>query len=436
MHLSASKYFVLLGAVALSACAGSKDSGSNANIYGSSGGTPPASGGTPTATGGSTSGGSGAPTGGTAPTGGGTSNGGTAPVGGTGGTTGGTSPGGTTSGGSGGTPVGGAGGAGGTPGVSGAGGMPAGGGDLTAVIPSSACANPAAAVPQGNGPFMIATTGTKDANCADTNNGGDCGPTPWNYMREYFVYLPQPYDGTHPYPLTFEGPGCGGHGNNIYGYSNNVDQTIIRVGLTPSHDAQHFHATNPDQGCFDDKEGDDSVDWVLYENLYDLLDTQLCFDKNRVFAGGDSSGAWFSNELGCKYAGDATRPVRGIMPNTGGLPNQPEFEPTCTTKPMAGFWSHEIGDNVNPFTGNKFAIARAMTVDACAMGTGYDDATLVNFPIGGGKPDDTCKAIQSCNPLTPLVVCALNGTNHASHADVVEPGVATFLKLFSAAPLK
>jgi poly(3-hydroxybutyrate) depolymerase len=93
---------------------------------------------------------------------------------------------------------------------------------------------------------------------------------------------------------------------------------VIRVGLSPSAYWQAYHATNPGQGCFDDADGDNSVDWVFYEDLYDRLAGQLCFDRNRVFVAGEGrSGARLADELACKYAGDVTRPVRGVMSNAG-----------------------------------------------------------------------------------------------------------------------
>ena len=46
-----------------------------------------------------------------------------------------------------------------------------------------------------------------------------------------------------------------------------------------------------------------------------------------------------------------------------------------------------------------------------------------------------CKRIKNCDPLYPLVVCALPGANHGSHEQVVLPGFPKFIGLFSAAPL-
>jgi poly(3-hydroxybutyrate) depolymerase len=297
------------------------------------------------------------------------------------------------------------------------------GGEITKVAPTTGCGKAAPAT----GRATIMTMGTKPNGCADSK----CGA--WSYEREYFLNLPANYGNTNAYPLVFEGPGCGGSGLDVYPLNNNVDGTVIRVGLTPPPNAIG-HATNPNQGCFDDKEGDDSVDWIFYENLWDKLADELCFDKNRVFASGNSSGAWIANEVGCKYAGDAVHPIRAIMPNTGGLPDQTQYRPTCTTQPMAGMWVHEVNDQTIPFTGNQYAITRAMQVNGCPGGN-YAGATWDDFPIGGGNADATCRKMRGCPELYPLVVCPLVGNAQSAHDSVTNPGFSTFIKMFSAGAL-
>lgn len=299
--------------------------------------------------------------------------------------------------------------------------------ELTDVFPTAGCGE---APPVGTGPFTIETMGTKAADCLDA----ECGP--WTSNREYSIFLPQGYDPNTAYPLVFEGPGCGGGSENIYTYDDNANNTVIRVGLKPSAEIQAIHATNPGSSCFDDRDGDNSVDWVFYENLYDALASSLCFDRNRVFAGGNSSGSVLANELGCKYAGDALRPIRGIMPHSGTLPAEPQQAPTCTTAPMAGMWIHTTGDTIYPFADTVPAINRAMALNDCTFGATYDTATLINYPIGGGQPQDTCKQIVGCDVLYPLVVCLLAGGGHGGSSDsVVNPGVSTFLRSFLAPPL-
>ena len=307
--------------------------------------------------------------------------------------------------------------------------------DITKVVKTAGCgmAPPGAFTPgQTSVSQTIMTSGTKSATCADTPA---CNP--WTYSREYFVTLPAGYDNTKAYPLVFEGPGCGSGGTSVYpltgpaaASAQNANNTVIRVGLTPPPNAIN-HATNPGQGCFDDKEGDDSVDWVFYENLYDKLAGQLCFDRNRVFSTGNSSGAWFSNELGCKYAGDPTRPVRGVMPNTGGLPDDPKYVPTCTSKPMAGMWVGETMDMDNPFAGNVVAINRAIAVNGCTGGD-WPASPTVDYPVTGKNM--VCKQLTGCPVLYPLVVCLIAGTSHASHDDIANPGFSKFLQFFSTPP--
>jgi hypothetical protein len=318
-------------------------------------------------------------------------------------------------------------------------------GDITKVLPTAGCGTDPGITAGKTTAFNIQTMGTKPTACGmpgavPNNCCADSNCAPWSYNRQYFITLPANYDKTKAYPLVLEGPGCGSDGQGVYGLSymgqNNVNNTVIRVGLTPPPNTIG-HATNPGQGCFDDKEGDSSVDWVFYEALYDHLSTTLCFDRNRLFSAGNSSGAWFSNELGCKYAGDSQRPVRGILPNTGGLPNQPQFEPTCTTSPMAGMWIGDAEDPENPFSNNVFAISRAMKVNNCAQSTfltsnlpGYP-----NFTIGGGNAASVCKQIPNCPQLYPLVVCLVDNKTHDSHDAIANPGFSTFLTMFENAPL-
>jgi len=76
-----------------------------------------------------------------------------------------------------------------------------------------------------------------------------------------------------------------------------------------------------------------------------------------------------------------------------------------------------------------------MKVNGCTGSNDYDDAVtkgnVMNFPIGNNNDDGTCKLIKGCPEITPLVVCALPGTQHAPHNNVAEPGFAKFVQLFS-----
>jgi hypothetical protein len=309
--------------------------------------------------------------------------------------------------------------------------------DITKVLPTVGCGTDPGQAPGMTIAYTIATSGSKTSNCADTK----CGP--WTGTRQYFITLPTGYDKNKALPLVFQGPGCGATGQDVPPLDSdndvtkpNVDNTVIRIGLTPLNSIGD--ATSLGQGCFDFADGDNSVDWVFYEDLYDRLAQQLCFDRNRVFvSGGPDSGAWFANELGCRFAGDEARPIRGMLAHIGGLPNQVEAPGalTCTTKPMAGIWVEQALDTEAPFAETEVAVARAMKVNGCTIGTNFNDAMFEDFPIGGDNLDTTCRKIAGCPDLTPLVVCLVTATPRVGDDSVVNSGFSTFIKLFGNPPL-
>jgi hypothetical protein len=312
------------------------------------------------------------------------------------------------------------GGAAGVDGAAGLGGVEAG---APTVVPTPGCGRDPG---QASGMLVrgtIQTMGVKAPDCADTQ----CGS--WSYPREYWMSLPSNYDNTKAYPLVVEGPGCGGQGDIIYPIPA-LSDAAIRVGLSPSVEASAFSPVSPGAGCFDELDGDNSVDWVFYENLYDKLAAQVCFDRNRVFAAGTSSGARMANELGCKYAGDALRPVRGVMTDRAGLPVDTKYQPTCTTKPMAGMWVAEPSNPIYAFAETTLAVTRAMSVNGCTIGTSYDTAEFDPFSISS-TDGTSCKMVKGCPALFPLVVCPLTVfSTRTPDLIVAVPGFATFFKLF------
>ncbi len=270
--------------------------------------------------------------------------------------------------------------------------------------------------------YHMQTCGTKDASASGN-------PGPWSLRREFFVRLPSAYDSSRAYPLVLQAPGCGGDGEAVFPLPD-ISEQAIRVGLSPPP-VEINDPVASNQGCFDDREGDDSVEWPFYEAVIDWLKARFCFDENLVFATGNSSGAYLANQLGCIYSGHADYPIRAIAARAAGLRTEPEYMPTCAATPMAGMWVHEINDPTHPFAETKEAISRAMQVNGCTLGTDYDTATLNDYPIGGGIPDDTCKKIEGCPDSHPLVVCPLPGSGKGSNDYVVNPGFAVFLGKFS-----
>lgn len=292
--------------------------------------------------------------------------------------------------------------------------------DPLAAWPSAGCGR---APEQQLGAFVRYEVQTSGAKAADATGE----PGGWSYAREYFVSLPQPYEPSKAYPLVLEGPGCGGNGTNVYALR--ADGGLIRVGLSPPPDAIN-HADYPGLHCFDDAEGDDSVDWPFYEAVMNQLNARVCYDRRRVWAAGTSSGALFANELACKYAGNrAGYSIRGVV-TLGGIPTNPASMPTCSGQPLAGIWIGDVDNQSRPFVQVASAVTRAMQVNSCTGGTRYDDALYDEFPLPGLSPT-TCKQVVGCPATYPVVVCPTPGTGRSSHEEIAVPGFAKLVQLLA-----
>jgi hypothetical protein len=94
-------------------------------------------------------------------------------------------------------------------------------------------------------------------------------------------------------------------------------------------------------------------------------------------------------------------------------------------RPIQKLTSVDVFENV--FQTYPYAIARAMKVNHCTMGTSLADAPTADFPIGAGKAPSTCKKILGCPDEYPLVVCVIPGNGESGDDDTANPGFATFL---------
>jgi hypothetical protein len=304
--------------------------------------------------------------------------------------------------------------------ASGGGGASGGGAsdDPLAVNPSPGCGQAPPQTPGGDFVrYTIETMGTKDAS---SDKAG-----PWTYIREYFIDLPADYDNMKPYHLVLQGPGCGGGGKDVFGLQDAGGGKMIRIGVSPVTEAQ---GTNPVpwNGCFDDKEGDDSIEWIFYEKMMDELKTKLCFDMNRVFASGNSSGSWWGNELACKYGSDTGgHRIRGIAVNTGGLPEAAAESPTCDGGAFAGMWMHANQDPANPYSGTQFAVEEALKKNKC---TSTWDSPRDPYEVTGSPAASAiCQKFQGCPAAFPVVLCTVQAAHHDDNNQLANPAFTQFI---------
>ena len=92
---------------------------------------------------------------------------------------------------------------------------------------------------------------------------------------------------------------------------------------------------DPDQ-CYDDKDPN-SIEHPFLERFLAQVGEKSCYDKNKVFVQGHSSGGWYSNMIGWTHT---TELIRAMSSNGGGLPDDSAERPKLNGKPMAGLWIH------------------------------------------------------------------------------------------------
>jgi poly(3-hydroxybutyrate) depolymerase len=127
----------------------------------------------------------------------------------------------------------------------------------------------------------------------------------------YIVSIPAAYDPARPYPLGF---GLHGHGRthancqagDCAGFQDAMQDAAILV-----------YPKSVSAGWQDDSAVRDR-NMALFSALIDRTLASYCVDVDRVFVAGTSSGATFSNDVGC-HLGDR---VRAVIPVAGGVPRR------------------------------------------------------------------------------------------------------------------
>jgi poly(3-hydroxybutyrate) depolymerase len=245
------------------------------------------------------------------------------------------------------------------------------------------------------------------------------------HKRAYYVWVPEDYDNNKPYRVVHIMYGCGDKyaGATATYKLFNEDPQAIYVGLNmPPAGVADNEGT-----CYNDDGGADATEWEFFDLVNQQLDANFCFDKNRVFAAGYSSGSWVAQMFGCYFSGfDSTRKfgkdlsLRGEMTVTGGLPDVP----ACSTKPVASLWIHDASDSANQISGSLINLDRILALNKC---TGKDTT-----PWGEDALKTICKQYTGCPADYPVVFCTTTGRNHDSQNDNALPAFSQFAHLMDA----
>lgn len=270
--------------------------------------------------------------------------------------------------------------------------------DLTQVVPTEGCGKmpdiPAAMWRS----FDIANIPTP---VGQRDNAGDG-------TRRYFVRLPTGYMPDKKYKVLIAASSCTGGNQNLAAMGDVAPTTDATGGAILISPVVEPGVWDRDQ-CYDDKDPN-SIEHPFLERFLAQVGQKYCYDKNKVFVQGHSSGGWYSNMIGCTHASEL---IRGMSSNGGGIPNDTTHRAKCNSKPMPGLWIHPVGDTEEP-QATKRAISRALVINKC-QGAGTNIADETAWEKAASAPWTVQGAVNCrkymCPEAFPVIFCAPPGTH-------------------------
>lgn len=217
-------------------------------------------------------------------------------------------------------------------------------------------------------------------------------------QRKYLLSVPVDYDATKKYPLVMEFHGNPGTAEGMLAYYP-FDAASKRGAIVA-----YPNAAGTDWDLFT---AEPNADMDFVKALRDALVAKWSIDPNRVFGFGWSGGAFFVNQMACRFSGV----FRAISSQSGGAPLDvtPGDESTyskCTGGPMAIFIVHGTADT---------------TVD---YGSGVSDR-IVWSKINGCQDSQSatapnpCVKEDGCPAASPVVFCGIEGGSHAPWIETI-----------------
>jgi poly(3-hydroxybutyrate) depolymerase len=262
-------------------------------------------------------------------------------------------------------------------GVAGAGGAGAGGSGAGGV---GAAGGSGGTGMGGGGPTKSAGCGLLDPASGELtiDVGGQDGA--------YVVSLPAGYDPDTAYPLGFAFHGAGRTGpqcmaGDCAGFQSVMQDQAVLVYMTS--------IAGPSWG------DDFNLNADFFVAVLDHMLGGYCIDVDRVFAAGTSSGAHFSNVLGCRF-GDrlaAIAPVAGYLPESDG----------CVDR-VAALVIHGISDYHVAFSSGEEARDFWRARNGCGADTS-PPISEVHAAVVATAESHGCAVYQGCEAGLPVTWC-------------------------------
>jgi polyhydroxybutyrate depolymerase len=273
-------------------------------------------------------------------------------------------------------------GGGGGPGAAGGGGGPSGaGGDGSDAAGGGAGVSgdgggAGGGMPADPSPGCTASTSTASGHATLDVSGT---------AREYILSLPAGYDPRRPYPLVIAFHGAQYSAQWLV--DGGAPQSGPYYGIqSASMGGAIFVASQALSGSWTNQNGRD-IDYV--RAMVARFQSELCVDRNRIFATGFSMGGIMTNTVAC---GEASV-FRAAAAMSGQLPT-----PCAGNHPIAYWASHGRSDPTIPFANGEMAVDEFASVDHCK-----------NQPLISDS--DGCTRRAGCDAGYPVVWCPFDGVH-------------------------
>ena len=270
--------------------------------------------------------------------------------------------------------------------------------DVTAGVDTSSDTSPGTASPSAGctGPAGMYRAGTQ---AGSVTSGA--------VQRSFQLHLPVGYAAGRPHALVLLFHGGLGTGMQMES-SSRMSPIADREGFVVVYPDGVSRSWNAGTCCGPPAEqGLDDVRFVA--DLLDHLESQLCIDRRRVFAGGMSNGAMFSHRLACELSTRiaAIAPVAGVNVTTACNPSRPV--PLLMIHGSADKhvpWEGGMGCGIAgvPFTSVPDTIAGWQQRNRCP-------AAAPSLVVQQG--DGRCERQGGCSPDADVVLCTIAGGGHA-----------------------
>lgn len=243
-----------------------------------------------------------------------------------------------------------------------------------------ATSTPDATSPTSGDAANSAGCGLTDYPAACSSSGSPCSVTVESTARTYYVYLPNDYDASKPYPLVFQFHPMGGSAEQA------INIPSIRSKFTAIYVTPQGLSSNGTSGW----PNTNGQDMAFTKAMLSTVQEHYCVDKKRIFSTGFSYGGMMSFAIGCEM-GDV---FRAIAPMSGALYSG------CKNgnSPIAMWGSHGISDNVVPIGDGRKGRDAILSRNHC----GTETSSVTPSP---------CVSYQGCDSGYPSTWCEFEGSH-------------------------